>query len=99
MVGKNFGEFGESGANAKVLLIQIYIVKLQVDSMTNEYRANSREHAWLKLVTTKSIQLPLQPMPVSHGLPGSLLQGSYAPSLKAFQIKHLYSCHPKYHHT
>ena len=32
----------------------------------------------------------LQPIPVSIGLPGSLSQGNYAPSLGAFQIKHLY---------
>ena len=30
---------------AKVLPIQIYIIKLRVDSMTNEYQANSK-HAW-----------------------------------------------------
>ena len=40
----------------KILPIQIisYIIKLWVDSTTNEYQANSKEHAWLKLVTTKS---------------------------------------------
>ena len=77
---------------AKVLPIKIYIIKLQVDSTTNEYRVNSGEHAWLKLVTDKSIQSPLQPMPVFLEIPSSLSQGSYAPSLGAFQIKHLYTC-------
>ena len=36
----------------KGLPIQIYIIKLQVDSAMNEHRASSGEHAWLKLVTT-----------------------------------------------
>ena len=62
-----------------------------------EYRANSWEHAWLKLVATKStwtLPIPttvrsLQSMLVSLGLPGSLSQRSYAPSLEALsQPKH-----------
>ena len=49
--------------------------------MTNQYQANSREHAWLKLVATKSTwtlsSIPvtvrlLQSMPVALGLPGFL---------------------------
>ena len=33
-----------------------------------------------------SVQSPLQPMPVSLGLPSSFSQGSYVPLLGAFQI-------------
>ena len=33
-----------------------------------------------------SVQLPLQLMPVTLGLPSSLSQGSYAPSLGKFQL-------------
>ena len=40
-----------------------------------------------------SVQLLLQPMPVSLGLPSSLSQGSYAPSLGAFQIMFVLSSH------
>ena len=38
----------------KVLPIQIYIIKVRVDSAMNEYQAKSGEHAWLKLLTTNS---------------------------------------------
>ena len=52
-------------------------------------------HGWLKLVTNKSTWTPFNhryslSVPASLGLPGSLSQGSYAPSLGEFQIKHLY---------
>ena len=40
---------------AKVLPIQIYIIKLRVDSMTNEYQVKS-EHAW-KLQTINLLGL------------------------------------------
>ena len=46
-------------------------------------------HNWNQLLLD-FVQSPLQPMPVSLGLHGSLSQGSYALSLGAFQIKHLY---------
>ena len=52
MVGENFGEFGESGAIRQSFTHQnLY----RVDSMTNEYRANSK-HAW-KLLTISLLGL------------------------------------------
>ena len=80
---------------AKVLSIQIYIIKLWVDCVMNKYCANSGEHPWLKLFTTKSTWTSFNYCHslcqyVSLGLPCSLSQGSYAPSLRAFQIEHLH---------
>ena len=43
--GKTLANLANPEQFAQVLLIQIYIIKLRVDSMTNEYRANSK-HAW-----------------------------------------------------
>ena len=90
VVGKTLASLANPEQFTQVLTIQIYIIKLWVDCTTNQHRANSGEHAWLKLVTTKSTWTPLQPMPVSLALAGSLSQRSYVPSLGAFQIKHLY---------
>ena len=48
VAGKNFGEFGKSGAIRQSFThpnLCSYIIKLRLDSMTNEYQANS-EHAW-----------------------------------------------------
>ena len=50
--GKTLANLPNLEQFAKVIPIQIYIIKLQVDSA--ECPANSGEHAWLKLVTTKS---------------------------------------------
>ena len=49
VAGENFGEFDESGAIHQALSIQVYIMKLQVDSMTNENQANDK-HAWMKII-------------------------------------------------
>ena len=48
VAGENVGEFGKSGAIRQSFIhpnLHSYIIKLRVDSMMNEYQANS-EHAW-----------------------------------------------------
>ena len=55
VAGVNFGKFGESGAICQSFTHpNLYHKTAGINSMTNEYRANNREHAWLKLVATKS---------------------------------------------
>ena len=48
VVGENFGEFGKPEAIRQSFThpnLRSYIIKLRVASMTNEYQANSGEHA------------------------------------------------------
>ena len=78
----------------------LYHKTVGINSATNEYRANSGEHAWLKLVTTKSTWTLFNP---HYSLIATVYASSswitrfsftsYAPSLGA-----LYSCHPKCYH-
>ena len=53
--GENFGEFGKSAAIRQSFTHpNLYHKTVGINSATKEYLANSGEHAWLKLVTTKS---------------------------------------------
>ena len=55
VAGENFGKFGESGAiRQRFTHPNLYHKTAGINSVMNEYRANSGEHAWLKLVATKS---------------------------------------------
>ena len=86
--GENFREFGKSGTIRQVLLVQIYIIKLRVDSTMNKY---TKQIAGIttKSTSVDSVQSLLLPISVSLGLPSFL--SHYAPLLGAFQ---LYLCHP-----
>ena len=53
MVGENFGESG--AIRQSFTHPNFYHKTAGINSAMNEYRANSGEHAWLKLVATKSI--------------------------------------------
>ena len=52
MAGENFGKFG--AIHQRFTHPNLYHKTVDINSATNEYRANSGEHAWLKLVATKS---------------------------------------------
>ena len=84
--GENFGKYGT--IHQSFTHPNLYHKTAGINSATNEYQANSGEHAWLNLVTTKSTWTLFNPcyspqsMPVALALPGlgSLSQRSYAPS-------------------
>ena len=52
MEEENFGKFGT--IRQSIAQPNLYQKTAGINSATNEYQANSREHAWLNLVTTKS---------------------------------------------
>ena len=66
VAGKNFGEFGKSGAIRQSFThSNLYHKTAGVNSAKNEHQVNrGNMHAWLKLVATKStldsVQSPLQ---------------------------------------
>ena len=54
VAGENFGEFGESRAIRQSFThSNLYHKTADINSAMSECQANSGEHAWLKLVTTK----------------------------------------------
>ena len=55
VAGENFGEFGKSGALRQSFTYpNLHHKTAGINFVMNEYQANSREHAWLKLVATNS---------------------------------------------
>ena len=70
----------------------------------SHYHTSLTSFTWLMVYVTiksthmDSLQSPLQPMSVSHRLPGSLSQGSYVPFIRSIpNYISLYSCHPRYY--